>query len=527
MIRGSIGKYRILGQLGRGGMGIVYKAVDETLDREVAIKVLNPDLADERPIKRFRAEATILARLNHPDIATIYDLVDAAGDLLIVMEFVHGETLEAISARSGALPPTSAAALIDRVLSALAHAHRAGIVHCDVKPANIMVTAHGGVKIMDFGTARVRGAERGTLDGCMTGTPAYMAPEQVLGDEVDARADVYGTGVVLYRLLTGHLPFVADNTIAIVQKQVADAPTPLHVHRDGLPDWCETIVQRALAKSPDERFQTADEFRHALQSATGSISGSTNPLGALVHVAATTTPSSLAAQAAPVAKTVVTARPSTASGRRRNTTTSRRRGAKSSSGGTPRRKRRRPWLARPALAVVGVATGMLLVFAVWGPGLTRLQSIYSGVPRMADSAEPSTGTASYHARLLIGSGERQREVKCRMVLDADTVRVEDDRHSAFHEVPYEHVRSISYSHGPDPLWTGPSGPARIVRVSGGTLSVLGVFVMREWISLRTTNPDAEFVVLRFDDEAQARRAVRDLENRTRLKADEVGSDPRD
>ena len=271
MIGKTVGKYRIVGQVGRGGMGTVYKAVDQTLDREVAIKVLNPELADTNIIKRFRAEATMLAKLNHPEIATIYELLRSETDLLIVMEFVRGETLEKISARMGALPPDSAAYLVNKVLSALEHAHRAGIVHCDIKPANVMVTERGSVKIMDFGTARVRGAERGTADGYMMGTPAYMSPEQVLGQEVDGRADLYAVGVVFYRLLTGALPFHADSAIAMVQKQISDAPTPLGVHREGLPDWCEPILQRALAKSPADRFQTAEEFRDTLGKATGMV----------------------------------------------------------------------------------------------------------------------------------------------------------------------------------------------------------------------------------------------------------------
>jgi eukaryotic-like serine/threonine-protein kinase len=271
MIGKTIGKYRIVGQLGRGGMGTVYKAVDETLDREVAIKVLNPEVADSKIMIRFRAEATALARLNHPEIATIYELFRSETDLLMVMEFVRGETLDKMSYRLGPLPPERAAYLIDKVLAALAHAHRAGIVHCDMKPANVMVTEHGGVKIMDFGVARVRGAGNPTVDGYMMGTPAYMPPEQVLGKQVDGRADLYAVGVILYRLLSGKLPFKADTAIAMVQKQISDAPTPLHVNREGLPDWCEGILQRALAKSPANRFQTADDFREALANATGMV----------------------------------------------------------------------------------------------------------------------------------------------------------------------------------------------------------------------------------------------------------------
>jgi len=271
MIGRTIGKYRIVGQLGRGGAGVVYKAVDETLHRDVAVKTLNPDLANTEVMSRFRAEATILARLNHPQIATIYELFRADGDLLMVMEFVRGESLDKLCERVGAVPPERAAYIIDQILSALEHAHRAGVVHRDVKPANVMVTDEGSIKIMDFGIARVLGAEQKTVDFRLMGTPAYMSPEQVLGEEVDGRSDLYSVGVLFYRLLTGALPFAADTALAMLQRQIRDTPIPLAAHRDSLPGWCETIVQRALAKAPGERFQSAEEFREALSRATGPL----------------------------------------------------------------------------------------------------------------------------------------------------------------------------------------------------------------------------------------------------------------
>ena len=147
------------------------------------------------------------------------------------------------------LPPPGAASIVDKILSALDHAHRAGIVHCDIKPANVMVTDGGRVKIMDFGTARVRGPRAGTKDRFTIGTPAYMSPEQVLGREVDGRADLYAVGVVLYRLLTANLPFTGDTAMAVARQHVAHEPTPLQEHRPDLPAWCETILRRALAKS--------------------------------------------------------------------------------------------------------------------------------------------------------------------------------------------------------------------------------------------------------------------------------------
>jgi serine/threonine-protein kinase len=220
---------------------------------------------------RFRAEATILARLNHPQIATIYELFKSEGDLLMVMEFVRGETLDKLSERLGPLAPDRAAYLIELILQALEHAHGAGIVHRDIKPANVMVTDEGGVKIMDFGIARVLGAEQKTVDFRLMGTPAYMSPEQVMGEVVDGRSDLYSVGVLFYRLLSGALPFSADTALAMLQRQIRDTPMPLTAHGQGLPDWCEQIVQRALSKTPADRFQTAVEFRSALAAATGPL----------------------------------------------------------------------------------------------------------------------------------------------------------------------------------------------------------------------------------------------------------------
>ena len=267
MIGTTVGKYRIVDKLGRGGMGTVYKAVDQTLDREVAIKVLNPDLTDADVLKRFRGEAVTLARLNHAGIATIYELHHQDDELLMVMEFVRGETFHDLSDRLGPLAPPQAAHLCMQVLDALGHAHRGGVVHRDLKPANLMITEAGAVKVMDFGIARVLGSEHFTHGGYMMGTPAYMAPEQVLGREIDGRADLYSVGVVLYRLLTGKLPFNADTAISMVQMQISEPPTPILTFRPDLPDWCSAIVDRALSKSPSDRFQSAEEFRGALAAA--------------------------------------------------------------------------------------------------------------------------------------------------------------------------------------------------------------------------------------------------------------------
>jgi serine/threonine-protein kinase len=267
MVGKTVGKYRILERIGRGGMGTVYRAIDETLDRYVAVKVLNADFGDSDLLKRFRAEALTLARLNHPGIATIYELHRQDDQLMMVMEFVRGETFHQLAERVGPLDPPQAAHLCIQVLDALGYAHRAGVIHRDLKPANLMVTETGAVKVMDFGIARVLGTEQVTLGGLTMGTPAYMAPEQVSGQIIDARADLYAVGVVFYRMLAGRLPFLADTAIAMAQKQVSDAPTPLAEIRPDLPHWCTALVERALAKTPAARFQSADDFRVALSSA--------------------------------------------------------------------------------------------------------------------------------------------------------------------------------------------------------------------------------------------------------------------
>jgi hypothetical protein len=260
MVGQNVGKYRVLDKIGRGGMGTVYKAVDETLHREVAIKVLNAELNDPEVAKRFRSEAITVARLSHPGIATIYELFEHGSEWLMVMEFVRGETLENMIARMGPLSAQRSAEFCMQALAALAHAHSMGVVHRDLKPANLMVTENGTIKVMDFGIARVSGGEHLTNAGFMMGTPSYMAPEQVRGGDIDARTDLYSMGVVFYRLCTAKLPFKGDTAFAIVQSQVNDTPTPVSTVRPDLPTWVEEVITRSLAKAPTDRFQSAAEF---------------------------------------------------------------------------------------------------------------------------------------------------------------------------------------------------------------------------------------------------------------------------
>ncbi len=272
MIGKIIGNYRIVEKLGRGGTGTVFKAIDETLGREVAVKVLNSDLAGTEVLKRFELEIKALGKLNHEEIATIHEIYRTDAAVLMVTEFVRGETLDQVLQRSGMLPPERAAYLVAQILSALAHAHAVGVIHRELKPSNVMITDHG-IKLLDFGLARVAVAAQMTVVGFMTATPAYMAPERLQGVEIDARADLYSVGVVFYRLLTNRLPFDAATPTDMVEKLLTAPPTPARTFRPDLPDWCERVLTRALAKSPAERFQTADEFRSAL---LGSIANTAN-----------------------------------------------------------------------------------------------------------------------------------------------------------------------------------------------------------------------------------------------------------
>src|SRR5215470_2034242 len=217
MVGNTIGNYKILAQIGEGGMGAVYRGVDLMLEREVAIKVLRPELARQPQIvERFRAEAVTLAKLNHTNIATLHSFFRQGDDFFMVMEFVRGETLDSVLRRCGGMTCEVAVPLFCQALEGIDHAHRLGIIHRDIKPANMMLTtgpsvpgavATGIIKVMDFGIARVLGTARMTRQGNIIGTIEYMSPEAIQGQEVDLRTDIYSLGILLYELLTGRLPF--------------------------------------------------------------------------------------------------------------------------------------------------------------------------------------------------------------------------------------------------------------------------------------------------------------------------------
>jgi eukaryotic-like serine/threonine-protein kinase len=272
MIGNLVGSYKITDKIGEGGMGAVFRGIDVMLEREVAVKMLRPELSQQPNIvERFRSEAVTLAKLNHPNIATLYSFVRQGDDFFMVMEFVRGETLDDLIRRSGAMPVNKAIGLLCQALEGIDHAHRMGIVHRDVKPANMMMTESGTLKVMDFGIARVLGTARMTKQGNIVGTIEYMSPEQVRGQETDARSDIYSLGILLYEMLTGRVPFSSDSEFDLMKMQIDEAPQPPRVFSAQIPQAVEQAIMRALAKRPEARFQSAADFRNSLLSAGGLV----------------------------------------------------------------------------------------------------------------------------------------------------------------------------------------------------------------------------------------------------------------
>ncbi|MBO0691451.1 MAG: Stk1 family PASTA domain-containing Ser/Thr kinase [Acidimicrobiaceae bacterium] len=259
-------RYQLTRHIARGGMAQVYMAQDLLLDRPVALKVLFPELSiDESFVRRFRREAQAAANLTHPNIVSIYDWGQGDRTYFIVMEYVDGETLSALI-RRGPLDPHRAAAIGADVAAALEFAHRHNVIHRDVKPANVLIDRSGTVKVTDFGIARSVGVSDGlTQTGSVMGTATYFSPEQAQGQPVDARTDVYSLGVVLYEMVAGHPPFSGENPVSMAYKHVSETPVPLREINPTVPPAYEAIVDRAMAKSVDDRYQTAGELRSDLR----------------------------------------------------------------------------------------------------------------------------------------------------------------------------------------------------------------------------------------------------------------------
>lgn len=277
----KIGRYDVVSEIGRGAMGVVYDAVDPMLERVVAIKTINMALDPEQMEhyeKRFTIEARAAGGLNHPNIVTIYD-IGRSGDLAyMAMEFLEGRELKDLIAAKE-LSVDRCLDIAAQVAEGLAYAHEHGVVHRDVKPANIMILRDGRVKITDFGIARMRSADVRTQTGVVLGSPRYLSPEQVLGKGGDSRVDIFSLGVIVYEMVTGQAPFHGTDVNSLMFQIVNHSPSPPSMMNPGLPTMLDLIVAKALAKKADERYGSAAEFAADLRScrAQGATAATTVP----------------------------------------------------------------------------------------------------------------------------------------------------------------------------------------------------------------------------------------------------------
>jgi beta-lactam-binding protein with PASTA domain/tRNA A-37 threonylcarbamoyl transferase component Bud32 len=279
------GRYELDGVVGRGGMAEVYKARDLRLDRVVAVKTLREDLARDQTFQaRFRREAQSAASLNHPSIVAVYDTGEDntpnSHVPFIVMEFVDGRTIRDLLRDDRRLLPERALEITDGVLRALDYSHRAGIVHRDIKPGNVMLNRSGEIKVMDFGIARAVADTQATMTQTaqVIGTAQYLSPEQARGERVDARSDLYSVGCLLYELLTGRPPFTGDSPVAIAYQHVRENPIPPSRVDPDLPSWADAIVLRAMEKDPADRYQSAADMRSDIQRAMSGFPVAAMPM---------------------------------------------------------------------------------------------------------------------------------------------------------------------------------------------------------------------------------------------------------
>lgn len=269
----KLGKYEIRRELGRGAMGIVYEGFDPFIERAVAIKTIQKSRIDkseaQEVLSRFRREAQAAGRLNHPNIVAVYEYGEDGDVAFIAMEFIVGTELKDHFDRAIRFPIGDSAKIMIQLLDALEYSHGCGVVHRDIKPSNILITQEGQVKIADFGIAKIESSDL-TQAGTILGTPSYMSPEQFMGQVVDRRSDIYSAGVILYQFLTGQRPFTGSNMTVIMHKVMHQAPVPVSEFNPDIPKALHEVVKKAMAKRPEDRFQTAAEFMKALKAAAES-----------------------------------------------------------------------------------------------------------------------------------------------------------------------------------------------------------------------------------------------------------------
>lgn len=252
-------RYELIERIGDGGMAEVYRAHDKMLDRFVAVKILHPQFtSDEAFVKRFRREAQGAAKLSHPNIVSIYDVGDCDGKYYIVMEYVKGETLKDKIKREGPLPINTALQIAEEIASALENAHTNNLVHCDIKPHNILINEAGHVKVADFGIARATSSSTITYTGSVVGSVHYFSPEQAKGHTISPKSDIYSLGIVMYEMVTGQVPFNGETAVSIAIKHLQEAPIPPHELREDLPPLVEAIILKCMDKNPDNRFSSTE-----------------------------------------------------------------------------------------------------------------------------------------------------------------------------------------------------------------------------------------------------------------------------
>jgi len=277
----QIGQYRVLAELGTGGMGVVYRAMDVLLEREVAIKRLRSEYAASPSVlERFRKEAQLQAKLNHPNIAQLYTLLQDGDTLCIVMEFIDGTVLRNFMP----MPWESAVAVALQILEALDYAHRRGVLHRDIKPENIVIDREGTVKVMDFGIAHALGAARLTRERVVIGTLEYMPPERILNREMDQRSDLYAVGVLLFEMLCGRLPFASDSEYELLRAQVETPSPPVGQFVGGIPDFVAEAVRRALEKDAAKRYPSCGDMATALREGAAAAGYQLQPVSEVLEI---------------------------------------------------------------------------------------------------------------------------------------------------------------------------------------------------------------------------------------------------
>ena len=390
MIGSTIGSYRILSELGEGGMGVVYRAQEILLDREVALKALHPQITrDESRLQRFKAEAKALARLHHPNIATLFNFFEQDGVYYMVMEFIDGRNLEDVVRQNGALPLRPALEIFNSGLRGFEHAHQRGVIHRDIKPSNLMLTRAGEVKITDFGIARVAGGGKLTQTGKLIGTLEYMSPEQVQGQEQDARSDIYSLGILLFELVTGKMPWTATSDFDIMRSHLEVPAPPARSLIAELPPALDNVITRALNKKPDERFQSVGEMRDELEAIVKELPATK---AAVFPLLAPTREASVPVAPAPDAS-AQTAEPRGLSG-----ATAEARVARAAPGGLLASLTQNKW-ALPAIGVGGAALLLVgfLVLAARNPQAVTTNAAPTPVPAIIADVEPTPTIAPVEA----------------------------------------------------------------------------------------------------------------------------------